>query len=76
MTKGSPRDNLDVPESAHPGEWYSTWPSSQAGTPKYGQGSRRCSAITPAAKAPTAQAPFGLRAGPYDDVRRRPSPKG
>jgi hypothetical protein len=31
--KGSPHDNLDVPESARPGEWYSTWPSSQAGTP-------------------------------------------
>ena len=32
--KGSPHDNLDLPGSARPGEWYSTWPSSQAGTPK------------------------------------------
>ena len=31
--KGFPHDNLDVPGSACPGEWYSTWPSSEAGTP-------------------------------------------
>jgi hypothetical protein len=30
--KGSPHDKLDVPVSACPGEWYSTWPRSQAGT--------------------------------------------
>jgi hypothetical protein len=30
--KGSPNDKLDVPGSACPGEWYSTWPRSQAGT--------------------------------------------
>lgn len=31
--KGSPRDNLDVLGPSRPGERYSTWPSSQAGTP-------------------------------------------
>jgi hypothetical protein len=30
--KGSPHDKLDVPVSACPGEWYATWPRSQAGT--------------------------------------------
>jgi hypothetical protein len=35
--KGSPHDNLDVPGSARPGECHSTWPSSQAGTPKQAQ---------------------------------------
>jgi hypothetical protein len=30
---GSPCDNLDVPGSARPGQRYSSWPSSQAGTP-------------------------------------------
>src|SRR5829696_5444648 len=33
--KGSLHDNLDVPGSSRPGEWYSTWPTSQAGTPKH-----------------------------------------
>jgi hypothetical protein len=31
--KGSPHDNLDVPGSVRPGQRYSTWLSSQAGTP-------------------------------------------
>jgi hypothetical protein len=32
--RGSPHNKLDVPESARPREPHSTWPSSQAGTPK------------------------------------------
>jgi hypothetical protein len=30
--KGSPHDKLDVPGSACPGEWYSTWPRRQVET--------------------------------------------
>jgi hypothetical protein len=45
--KGSPHDNLDVPGSARPGERYSSWPSSQAGTPKLSRAEPVCPAHIP-----------------------------